>query len=72
MGWGPGNVTVLQVLPSLVTGGVERGTVEITRAVAEAGGVALVASAGGRMVSAVEHAGGRHITLPLEIGRAHV
>jgi len=65
MGWGPGNVTVLQVLPSLVTGGVERGTVEITRAVAEAGGVALVASAGGRMVSAVEHAGGRHITLPL-------
>jgi glycosyltransferase involved in cell wall biosynthesis len=65
MGWGPGNVTVLQVLPSLVTGGVERGTVEITRAVAEAGGVALVASAGGRMVSAVERAGGRHITLPL-------
>lgn len=56
---------VLQVLPSLVTGGVERGTVEITRAVAEAGGVALVASAGGRMVTAVERAGGRHITLPL-------
>jgi glycosyltransferase involved in cell wall biosynthesis len=65
MEWGPGNVTVLQVLPSLVTGGVERGTVEITRAVAEAGGVALVASAGGRMVSAVERAGGRHIALPL-------
>ncbi len=56
---------VLQVLPSLVTGGVERGTVEITRAVAEAGGVALVASAGGRMVAAVERAGGRHIALPL-------
>jgi len=65
MEWGPGNVTVLQVLPSLVTGGVERGTVEITRAVAEAGRVALVASAGGRMVSSVERAGGRHITLPL-------
>ena len=27
---------VLQVLPSLVTGGVERGTIEITQAVAEA------------------------------------
>ena len=39
------NVTVLQVLPSLVTGGVERGTVEITGAIAAAGGVALVASA---------------------------
>ena len=49
----PGNVTVLQVLPSLVTGGVERGTVEITQAIVEAGWRALVASAGGRMVPAV-------------------
>ncbi len=57
--------TILQVLPSLVTGGVERGTIEITRAVVEAGGTALVASAGGRLVAAVERAGGRHITLPL-------
>jgi glycosyltransferase involved in cell wall biosynthesis len=56
---------VLQVLPSLVTGGVERGTIEITQAIAEAEGVALVASAGGRLVAAVERAGGRHITLPL-------
>ncbi|HET8996704.1 MAG TPA: glycosyltransferase family 4 protein [Acetobacteraceae bacterium] len=56
---------VLQVLPSLVTGGVERGTVEITQAVAQADGVALVASAGGPMVGAVQRAGGRHITLPL-------
>jgi glycosyltransferase involved in cell wall biosynthesis len=59
------HAVVLQVLPSLVTGGVERGTVEITSAIAEAGGTALVASAGGRMVAAVERAGGRHITLPL-------
>jgi glycosyltransferase involved in cell wall biosynthesis len=56
---------VLQVLPSLVTGGVERGTVEITRAIADAGGIALVASAGGRLVAAMDRAGGRHITLPL-------
>jgi glycosyltransferase involved in cell wall biosynthesis len=64
----PGSLrpVVLQVLPSLVTGGVERGTVEITQAVAEADGVALVASAGGRMVGQVEHAGGRHVTLPLD------
>jgi glycosyltransferase involved in cell wall biosynthesis len=59
-------MVVLQVLPSLVTGGVERGTVEMTRAVAEAGGTALVASAGGRLVSAIRHAGGRHVTLPLD------
>ncbi|HVY16296.1 MAG TPA: glycosyltransferase family 4 protein [Rhodopila sp.] len=56
---------ILQVLPSLVTGGVERGTVEITQAIAEAEGVALVASAGGPMVRLVERAGGTHLTLPL-------
>ena len=61
----PDRPVVLQVLPSLITGGVERGTVEITQAVAQAGGVALVASAGGPMVGAVQRAGGRHITLPL-------
>ena len=60
------NTAVLQVLPSLVTGGVERGTVEITRAIAKAGGIALVASAGGRMAAAVQRAGGRHVTLPLD------
>jgi glycosyltransferase involved in cell wall biosynthesis len=56
---------VLQVLPSLVTGGVERGTIEITEAVVRAEGLALVASAGGRLVQAVERAGGRHFALPL-------
>ena len=56
---------ILQVLPALETGGVERGTVEITQAIARAEGIALVASAGGRMVGLVERAGGRHLTLPL-------
>jgi glycosyltransferase involved in cell wall biosynthesis len=59
------NPTVLQVLPSLVTGGVERGTLEMTQAIVRAGGTALVASAGGRLVTAIERAGGRHVTLPL-------
>jgi glycosyltransferase involved in cell wall biosynthesis len=57
---------VLQVLPSLVTGGVERGTVEITRAIVEAEATALVASAGGPMVRQIERAGGVHLTLPLK------
>ncbi len=56
---------VLQVLPSLITGGVERGTVEITQAIAETGCGALVASAGGPMVRQIEAAGGGHITLNL-------
>jgi len=58
-------MVVLQVLPSLVTGGVERGTIEIARAITEAKGSAIVASAGGRLVPLVERAGGQHVTLPL-------
>ena len=61
----PPGAAVLQVLPSLDTGGVERGTVEMAEAIADAGGAALVASEGGRLVAAVERAGGRHIRLPL-------
>jgi glycosyltransferase involved in cell wall biosynthesis len=57
--------TVLQVLPALESGGVERGTVEIVTALTARGWTALVASAGGRLVPAVTAAGGRHIALPL-------
>lgn len=57
--------TVLQVLPSLSEGGVERGTIEIVEALAAAGARPLVASAGGRLVPAVARAGGHHVTLPL-------
>jgi glycosyltransferase involved in cell wall biosynthesis len=56
---------ILQVLPALGGGGVERGTVEIAAAIAAAGGSALVASAGGRMAPLVERAGGRNLTLEL-------
>ena len=41
---------ILQVLPALVSGGVERGTVEIAEAIAAAGYRSLVASAGGKLV----------------------
>jgi glycosyltransferase involved in cell wall biosynthesis len=57
---------VLQVLPALGGGGVERGTVEITEAIARGGGKPLVASAGGLLAAAVERAGGRNITLRLD------
>jgi len=56
---------VLQVLPRLVTGGVERGTVEVAAALVAAGWKAVVASAGGPMVRELERAGARHIELPL-------
>ncbi len=56
---------VLQVLPSLVAGGVERGTLEIAEAIIAAGGRALVASAGGPLVGPLERLGATHVTLPL-------
>jgi len=56
---------VLQVLPRLVTGGVERGTVDLAAALVDAGWKALVASAGGPMVRELERAGARHVELPL-------
>ncbi len=59
-------LTVLQVLPRLETGGVERGTVDIAAAIVRAGGTAIVASAGGPMVREIERAGAKHVTLPLD------
>jgi len=58
-------MVVLQVLPALETGGVERGTIDMVQAIVAEGGTALVASAGGRMVAEVERAGGRHVALNL-------
>ncbi|NBX03500.1 MAG: glycosyltransferase [Alphaproteobacteria bacterium] len=56
---------ILQVLPSLKSGGVERGTIDVARAIVQAGGVALVASSGGPMAQQVTTTGATHITLPL-------
>lgn len=60
-------VTVLQVLPALGgSGGVERGTVEIARAIVEAGGRSLVASAGGLLVHELTRAKAEHFLLPVD------
>jgi len=56
---------VLQVLPALVTGGVERGTIDVAGALIEAGWTALVASSGGPMVRELDRLGAKHIQLPL-------
>jgi len=57
--------TVLQVVPRLDTGGAERTTYEIASAICEAGGRALVATAGGRLAAGVEQAGGEIIPMPV-------
>jgi glycosyltransferase involved in cell wall biosynthesis len=56
---------VLQVIPSLVSGGVERGTVEVATALVAAGWTAIVASSGGPMERELARAGVEHIHLPL-------
>lgn len=60
---------VVQVLPALQGGGVERGTLEIGSALVAGGHESLVLSAGGRMVAELEEAGSRHVDWAL--GRKH-
>ncbi len=57
----------MQLLPALDAGGVERSTLEIADALVRHGHRALVVSAGGRMLPALETTGARHIAL--DIGR---
>ncbi len=60
-------LTVVQLLPALSSGGVERSTLEIGAALVAAGHRSLVVSAGGRLVAPLVAAGSEHI--PLDIGR---
>jgi|LNFM01.1.fsa_nt_gb glycosyltransferase involved in cell wall biosynthesis len=66
-GQAPAPLTVLQLLPELQVGGVEQGTIEIASALVRAGHRALVVSAGGRMVPALEATGAHHVAM--SIGR---
>ena len=73
--------TVLQVIPTLDTGGAERTTIDMAAAIIKAGGRAIVASQGGRLVNDLLAMGGTHVRLPvhsknpldmmMNIGREH-
>ena len=58
-------LTVVQLLPALESGGVERSTLEITAALVAAGHRAVVISEGGRLLPALKALGGEHIDLPI-------
>ncbi|MGN0863818.1 MAG: glycosyltransferase [Stenotrophomonas koreensis] len=60
-------LTVVQLLPALHAGGVERSTLEIAGALVRKGHRAIVVSAGGRLVQPLLDAGGEHLSL--DIGR---
>lgn len=58
---------ILQVLPALEGGGVERGTLEIAEALVRAGHESWVLSAGGRLVEPLARGGSHHLSW--DIGR---
>ena len=58
-------LTVLQLLPALESGGVERGTLEVSQALIEHGHRALVMSAGGRLTAPLLSLGAEHYTWPI-------
>jgi len=58
-------LTVVQLLPALHSGGVERSTLEIAAALVAAGHRSIVVSAGGRLVERLVAGGSEHIALPI-------
>lgn len=56
---------IMQVLPALQDGGVERGTIEIATALKNAGIKNYVMSNGGKMVPELDRLGVEHIALPV-------
>ena len=54
---------IVQILPELNEGGVERGVVELNREFVKRGHHSIVISHGGKMVPLITQAGGEHITL---------
>ena len=56
---------VVQILPELKAGGVERGTLEVGKYLVDQGHESIVISNGGRLVARLEAEGSRHITLPV-------
>lgn len=61
------SLTVVQLIPTMHSGGAERSTLEIARALVQAGHRSVVISAGGRLTEQLVAQGSEHITL--DIGR---
>lgn len=58
-------LTVVQMLPALESGGVEKGTLEVGKYLVDHGHRSIVISAGGRMVAQLEREGSEHIAWPV-------
>ncbi len=58
-------LTVVQTLPALDSGGVERGTLEVAAELVRRGHRSIVISAGGRLVEQLVREGSEHVVLPI-------
>lgn len=58
-------MNILQILPELVVGGVETGTVDLSSSLVKAGHRAIVVSNGGPMVERLEAIGAKHYKMPV-------
>ena len=56
---------VIQLVPELNSGGVERGTLEVGRYLSENGHQSIIISNGGRMVEQLIREGSRHVKFPV-------
>ena len=56
---------IVQILPELNAGGVERGTLEIASFLVAQGHESIVVSNGGRLVAELEKTGSRHVRMPV-------
>jgi len=61
----PHRMKVLQILPELNAGGVERGTLDLAAWLVRAGHEAVIVSSGGQLVAELEGSGARHIAMPV-------
>lgn len=58
-------ITIAQLIPSMNSGGVEQGVLDMNQAILEKGWQSLVISNGGRLVEKIVKQGGNHILLPI-------
>ena len=59
------SIRLLQVLPTLNSGGLERGAIDIAEGISKLGNISLVASNGGRLVNQLEQKGIKHLKIPV-------
>ena len=59
------DLRLLQVTPSLESGGVEQGTIDVANYIAEKGFQSIVVSSGGRMLGQLRQNQVKHFNLPV-------